>query len=317
MGENIQNRDLLALRQYITAQDETQYSSVHESTVILDLTHSNLQQRHIEIRFSKSDLVSSLRSRIHQKTGTSPQYQHLQVYESGEMVAEIPPETSDDYKLGYFGLLHHGMRVHCMDLNPLSESRNGGYEDTSLVQKYVMTDQDYDRRDNTLRSWGRQQKEQDPTFTLRKHAAEHRALTEAQRQHKLGLPLPDGFVVDSTGQVVKDEPDIEIKPSNNATTVSDEFGPESIQGIQVGQRCQVEPGQRRGRVSFVGEVAQLGGGGYWVGVVFDEPVGQGDGTVQGVRYFDAAPKYGGMVRGKKVQVGDFPERDLFDSEDEL
>lgn len=316
MGENIQNRDLLALRKYVTAQDETQYSSVHESTVVFDLTHSNLKQRHIEIRFAKSDLLSSLRTRIHQKTGTSPQYQHLQVYESNMLIAEIPPETSNDYKLGYFGLLHHGMRVHCLDLNPLSESRNGGYEDTSLVEKYVMTEQDYDRRTNTLRSWGRQQKEQDPNFSLRQHAAQHRALVEAQRQHKLGLPLPDGFVLDSTGQVVKDEPDIETTTTTTPNPTTDD-GPESVQGIEIGQRCQVEPGQRRGRVAFVGEIAQLSGGGYWVGVVFDEPVGQGDGTVKGVCYFDAAPKYAGILRGKKVQVGDFPERDLFDSEDEL
>jgi len=316
MGESIQNRDLLALRQFVTAQDDTQYNSVHDGTVILDLTHSNLQQRHIEVRFNKSDSLSILRTRIHQKTGTSPQYQHLQVLEAGEIVAEIPPETSNDYKLGYFGLLHHGMSVHCVDLNPLSESRNGGYEDTSLVQKYVMTDREYNDRTNTLRSWSRQQKEKDPTFNLRKHAAEHRALVEAQRQYKLGLPLPPGFVLDSTGQVAKDEPDI-VQASNNHSTVSDEFGPELVQGMEIGQRCQVEPGQRRGRVAFVGTIAQLGKG-FWVGVVFDEPVGQGDGSVKGVRYFKAAPKYAGIVRGKKVEVGDFPERDLFESdEDEL
>jgi tubulin-folding cofactor B len=68
----IKNKDLLAVRGWVTARDATQYDAVHQSTVILDLTHSNLQQRHIEIRFDKHDTLERLRNRIHQKTGTAP-----------------------------------------------------------------------------------------------------------------------------------------------------------------------------------------------------------------------------------------------------
>ena len=52
----------------------------------------------------------------------------------------------------------------------------------------------------------------------------------------------------------------------------------SVEGIVVGMRCEVYPGQRRGTVRFVGEIAATG---YWVGVQFDEPVGRNDGTVKG------------------------------------
>ena len=45
---------------------------------------------------------------------------------------------------------------------------------------------------------------------------------------------------------------------------------------QVGDRCQVEPGQRRGQVAFVGEVIGLPSG-LWIGVIYDEPVGKHDG----------------------------------------
>ena len=38
-----------------------------------------------------------------------------------------------------------------MDTNPHSLSANGWLEDTSKVQKYVMSDEDYDRRDDTYR----------------------------------------------------------------------------------------------------------------------------------------------------------------------
>ena len=40
-------------------------------------------------------------------------------------------------------------------------------------------------------------------------------------------------------------------------------GFESVEGLAVGQRCQVNPGERRGEIKFIGEVPQLKGG-YWV-----------------------------------------------------
>lgn len=52
-----------------------------------------------------------------------------------------------------------------------------------------------------------------------------------------------------------------------------------------------------------------------MGVQFDEPMGMNDGTVKGVRLFECADGYGAIVRGSKVQVGDFPERDLMDESD--
>jgi len=320
----IKNRDLLAVRGYITAKDAVQYQDVHPSTVVLDLTHSNLVQRHVEIRFDKHDPLSTLRQRIHQKTGTAPGYQHLQIKTAGQIIQEIPPSVEDHYKLGYFGLEHHGLEVHCVDLNPHSGSKGGQYEDVSLVKKYKMTDDEYNQRQGTLRDWERQQKAKDSTFTLAKHAKQHRELAEAQRQHKLGLPLPPGFFLDSNGTVVRDDDYDKVEtpskqPAKSATTGSadsGEYGEDSVAGIQVGMRCQVEPGRRRGAVSYVGLITELDTG-YWVGVTFDEPVGKTDGTTPkgGKRYFEALPKHGGFVRGKNVQVGDFPERDILDEED--
>lgn len=41
--------------------------------------------------------------------------------------------------------------LHVIDTNPNSLSARGWLEDTSKVQKYVMSDADYDARENTYR----------------------------------------------------------------------------------------------------------------------------------------------------------------------
>lgn len=313
---DIKNEDLLAVRMFVTGKDETQYNHLHTTTLLLDLTHSNLVQQHIEIRFATHDTVYNLRHIIHRKTGTPPCFQHLQIKSAGEVIGEIPPDTTDTLKLGYFSL-QHGMTIHCMDLDPYSSSKGGQYEDTTLVQKYRMTDTDYDKRQGTLRDWERKKKQVDPTFTLAKHANEHREWVEARRQGRLGLELPKGFEYDEAGVVVRIEQ--YVQPVNVSTHLPlGTPGSESVEGIQVDMRCEVQPGGRRGRVAFVGDVPEFIG--WWVGIVFDEPVGKTDGyTPKGIRYFEAMPGYGGFVRGKNCKIGEFPERDIMDddSDDEL
>lgn len=46
--------------------------------------------------------------------------------------------------------------------------------------------------------------------------------------------------------------------------------------IKVGDRCEVEPGEKRGVVKFVGRAQSLAPG-FWVGVQYDEPLGKHDG----------------------------------------
>lgn len=350
--KQIRNRDMLALRNFITGRDDRPYD-LHESTLLVDLTHSNLMQRHIEIRFDRHDTVEHLKQKIHQKTGTPPHFQNLQFKICGETIHQLENDACDHYKLGYFlgGSNDHtssmssvyAYEVHCVDINPHSGSAGGQYEDVTLVEKYRMTETEYDQRQGTLRDWGRQQKARDSTFSLAKHAREHQQLVEAKRQHKLGLPLPDGFVLDSTGEVIRDEPDVVLvgagqddDQSAEDAAVAAEYDETTVGHAKIiGKRCQVDPGKRRGVVSYVGVVPELGPG-FWIGVTFDEPVGKTDGSVatpnektggaggssngnsatKMKRYFEAMPRYASFVRGKNVEVGDFPERDLLDSSDE-
>lgn len=55
--------------------------------------------------------------------------------------------------------------------------------------------------------------------------------------------------------------------------------------VQVGSRCEIIIGGRRGVVKYVGKVPELALG-YWIGVQLDEPTGDSNGSVQGKSYFE-------------------------------
>lgn len=89
--------------------------------------------------------------------------------------------------------------------------------------------------------------------------------------------------------------------------------------MKIGDRCRVIniEGERRGTIKYVGKIDILDNGEMiWVGIDFDEPVGKNDGSISGVRFFEARDKHGSFVKPKQVEVGDFPEIDPFASDDE-
>lgn len=92
------------------------------------------------------------------------------------------------------------MEVYIIDTDPYSLSRGGGLTDVSLVQKYKMTDENYDQRKGTMREYIKQQREKDPNFKLKPVSQPKQQATEDQG------PPP---------------------------------GIESVQGINIGDRCQV------------------------------------------------------------------------------
>jgi tubulin-folding cofactor B len=269
--------DLAALRAYVTAETHAQRPAA--TTIRLRVSHSNLKTSFLEIRFDAHQTIDEVKRKLMTHCGSNASAMTLVLRDvDGSVVAVMGDETR---KLGYYGA-SDGMELHVVDNDPQSLSANGWLEDVSKVKKYEMSDEDYEKRESTYRKWKREQVARDPSWTIEKHMAEQRGQTY-------------------------------VPPEQ----VNDDTGTEDAAKIEVGSRCEVNPGAKRGVVKFVGRCEALPPG-FWIGVQFDEPVGMNNGTVKGVKLFECNDGYGSLQRPKNVSCGDFPPLDDVDfSEDEI
>lgn len=233
-----------------------------DDSVLLCVTHSNLKSFAADIQFSLQMTVESVKEKLWKKCGTSVDSMLLELYDdTGDKVCDL----NDNMRpLGYFSP-QDGYRLHVIDLDPSSVTSGGWLEDTSLVEKYSISEEAYDKLDGTFRKFKEKLASQNPSIH--------------------GNKTPDNYMEDLAAN------------------------------IKVGDRCEVEPGEKRGVVKFLGRVETVAPG-FWVGVQYDEPLGKHDGTVKGKRYFNCPPLHGALLRPDKVKVGDYPERDPFE-EDEI
>merc|ERR1711977_173715 len=246
-----------------------------ESLVLINVSHSNLKAKFMEIRLDKHMTIEDVCDKLRRHCGTGVENMMLQLFNNaGQMVCQLDDMNR---KLGYYSP-EDGYGIHIVDTNPHSLSAGGWLEDVSLVKKYEISEDAYNKREGTARKWMEEKKAADPTWTIQK---------EMMRRK-----------------------DPNWQPPNEVT--DPEHQADEASKISVGERCEVQPGGRRGEVKYVGKVPELNMG-FWVGIALDEPVGKGDGSAKGVKYFDClGPKYGTFARPDNVTVGDFP--DLFDEE---
>lgn len=135
--------DLRALRAFVTAKDGFEYENLPEGMVCLHITHSNLQMQMVDIRLDLHLTIADVRQKVYRHSGTKPDAMDLLVM---NLDGSVRARLDDDRKmLGYYGV-QNGMRLHVVDRDPFSLSKGGGLEDVSLVQKYEISDADYDKR---------------------------------------------------------------------------------------------------------------------------------------------------------------------------
>ncbi|OMH81217.1 CAP-Gly domain-containing linker protein 1, partial [Zancudomyces culisetae] len=87
-------------------------------------------------------------------------------------------------------------------------------------------------------------------------------------------------------------------PPNNQASGQIAQSVEGKSKVEVGKLVLAQ--DKKGVVRFMGETSFSTG--LWIGVELEEQLGKNDGSVQGVRYFDAKPGYGLFVRISQVKV---------------
>lgn len=233
-----------------------------DDSVLLRVTHSNLKTLSADVRFSLQMSVEAVKDKMWKKCGTSVDSMRLELYDdAGYKVSDL---SDNSRPFGFYSPLD-GYRLHIIDLDPSSVTSGGWLEDTSLVEKYKISDEAYDKLDGTFKKF----------------------------KEKMASQNPSSFESKKKGDYMED----------------------LLANIKVGDRCEVEPGGKRGVIRYVGRAESIAPG-FWVGVQYDEPLGKHDGMVKGTRYFECPLLHGVMVRPDKVKVGDYPERDIFE-EDEI
>jgi len=271
--------DMGDLRSYVRT-DNTGMQARAESTVLLGVSHSNLKlTKFLEIRLDCHMSIERVKEKLMAHTGTSAAASRLTLKDcAGNAVAEM---NDDSKKLGFYSP-QNGWVICIMDTDEYSLSLNGGLDDVTNVKKYEMSDEDYERRDNTYRAFKAKKLAADPTWTLEKEMAGRNPASAAALAAK------------------------------EATRIDDTYGQAEAACMATGNRCEIAGG-RRGVVMYVGPIPEMPIG-WWIGVKLDEPLGKNDGSVKGARYFTCDPAYGCFIRPQNVQVGDYPEEDIFADE---
>eukprot|EP01083_Nonionella_stella_P073994 200455_1 len=133
-------------------------------------------------RFCTDDSVESVKNSLQSIVGTPPDDMIVQLKDSnGKLICSLTPNS---VSLGFFPVAN-GLTLHVVDTNPSSDLAY--LNDVSNVDKYVMPDEEYDKRRGTFREF----KEK---FLVKKKTPEE----EAEDQQRKTQQLKEGEQVAAT-----------------------------------------------------------------------------------------------------------------------
>lgn len=247
----------------------TEYRILTAGMVNLQIS-SNITSFVSEKKFDKSISVGDLKMKLEMITGGTAANMDIVAYNKEDKV--ICKLDDDSKMLGSYPL-DDGHRLHVEDSTKL----RGEFENVDKVEKFELSEQEYQQRDDTVAAYLKRNK-------LGKYNEEEMAALAKEKEER---EAEERSRAESGGMVAGVRCEVTV------------------------------PGQmkRRGTIRYAGTVHFQPG--WWIGIEYDEPMGKNDGSVGGQRYFTCQDKYGGFVKPNTVEVGDFPEEDLDLSDGEM
>ncbi|KAF0976231.1 hypothetical protein FDP41_004906 [Naegleria fowleri] len=118
--------------------------------VWLVITHSVLESLRAEKQFDENMSVEELKRKLYPIVGTEPQYMNLQVFSNEKDEQPVLNGLDDSRTLASYGIHRDCMRIHVIDQDPSTKFVGEGEEE---VEKYVISEEDYDKREDTFRKW--------------------------------------------------------------------------------------------------------------------------------------------------------------------
>ncbi|PKA64763.1 ribosomal RNA methyltransferase Nop2 [Apostasia shenzhenica] len=123
---------------------------VGDDSIMLRVTHSNIRTFSSDVRFFLETSVEAAKMKLWKKCGTSVDAMLLELYDDAD--SKICDLSDNARPLGFYSPLD-GYRIHIIDLDPSSVSSGGWLEDTSLVEKYEISEEAYNKLDSNFRKF--------------------------------------------------------------------------------------------------------------------------------------------------------------------
>eukprot|EP01114_Cavostelium_apophysatum_P007327 TRINITY_DN19413_c0_g1_i1.p1 TRINITY_DN19413_c0_g1~~TRINITY_DN19413_c0_g1_i1.p1 ORF type:complete len:243 (+),score=53.41 TRINITY_DN19413_c0_g1_i1:97-825(+) len=126
-------------------QYEFMVGSAPEGQVRLSITHTVLQGNQNFKNYSLNITVAQFKEKLQLSVGTDPAYMKLELKDKGNLVATL---DNDAALLSSYNP-QNGMEIHIIDTDP--NSTIAGLTDTSKGDKYMMPQDEYEKRANSVR----------------------------------------------------------------------------------------------------------------------------------------------------------------------
>lgn len=112
--------------------------------VVIEITSAGIQtQKNYDLDMT----VATLKQKLEIIVGAAPQFQKLQLLDP-ETEAVLADDLEDDKTLAQCGV-QEKLRIHVIDTN----KNSAALFDDPTIEKYTMSEEAYDARDNTFRKW--------------------------------------------------------------------------------------------------------------------------------------------------------------------